>query len=113
MSSIEKRKKRKGIFGRRKEKQLRLEEQHVLKTGVRIKDKPVLTDVRKRDSILTNALINYLVTIGTMGCFMECFDIRYSRLAVMGAGLVFALLSCSAISFLLSALCTGSFICGT
>lgn len=90
MSSIGERKKRIGIFVRRKEQQRVLEEQQVLKTGVQIMDKPVLTDTKKRYSILTNALINYLVTIGTMGCFMECFEIHYSRLAVMGAGLVFA-----------------------
>ena len=91
MAVVAEKKKRAGLFGRFKEKQRLLEEKHVQLTGVRIQDTPAMVDVKKRYFIFTNALINFLVVIGTLGCFMETFDVSYNMPLVMAAGAVFAL----------------------
>lgn len=48
----------------------------VRSTGIDISTPPVIDKNSKLLFILVNAIINYLVVIGTIGCFVEAFDIK-------------------------------------
>lgn len=51
-------------------------EKAVRTTGIDISNPPVIDKNSKLLFILVNAIINYLVVIGTVGCFVEAFDIN-------------------------------------
>ena len=52
------------------------DDEQIKKTGIEIKEAPKLDENKKIYFILTNALINFLVVIGTAGSFVKPFDIK-------------------------------------
>lgn len=75
----------------RKRKREEQEKRHIRMTGVEIVDKPVVEENNKIFFILTNAILNFLVTMGTVGCFMGPFEVKLYMPVVVGAAVLIAL----------------------
>lgn len=70
-------------FKKKKEKIKIEENKHIEKTGIVINGNPILNDNGKKKMILTNALFNFMVSLGTLGCFVSAFNIKANMLIVL------------------------------
>ncbi len=79
------------FFRKRRERELRLLSEHLHRTGMEIINTPDMDGSARIQAILTNALINFLVVVGAMGCFLNAFDIKCNMPLVIFASVIIAL----------------------
>lgn len=73
------------LFRKKKEKELNEKKEHLKNTGIEIDGTPNIDSSGKIQFILTNALINFLIVVGTMGCFLNAFDVNCNMpIVIMG-----------------------------
>lgn len=65
-------------------KRMQEEEKHLVRmTGIEINGNPVLQENNKVFFLLTNALLNFLIMVGTIGCFLEPFSVKANMVIVI------------------------------
>lgn len=65
-------------------KRMQEEEKHLVRmTGIEINGNPVLQEDNKVFFLLTNALLNFLIMVGTIGCFLEPFSVKANMVIVI------------------------------
>lgn len=60
------------------------EEKHLIRmTGIKINGNPVLEENNKIFFLFTNALLDFLIVVGTMGCFLKPFSVKANMFIVI------------------------------
>lgn len=73
------------------QKKNKKDDEQIKKTGIEIKEAPKLDENKKIYFILTNALINFLVVIGTTGSFVKPFGIKCYMPVIWVVSLIIAI----------------------
>lgn len=79
------------ISKRLEEKRTRARQEKDRVSGVNILSKPQLDNNKKIYFVLSNAIINYLIVVGMIGCFVEPFEIKCNMYIIMLAGIAMSL----------------------
>lgn len=91
-------------------KKRKKDEEFIKKTGIEIKEVPVLDENKKLYFILTNALINFLIVFGMTGLFIKSFDIK-CYMPIVFIFSMFTALFMSLLYYNMAAKIIGYFIC--